>query len=831
MYQARILPYLGPAIVFYLVAWVVSLEGRLDAVGYANAVVALLLSLAGFLGSRRTDTRGAQRVSLLSACAAAALVTMVRPHTLSMTLEIAHLVSLTGFAALVADLALSVPDRAWPRMHLNRARVLPYLVALVCAGCSFSVFAPLVTAFGKPWLMPTWMAAAPEIYAALALPFALGLRLLRSRFGSGPEALASNNWAVLGLVPATVITFALAILDAFQILESTDGVYRGALAVAGICVVLGHLFMADKRRQLSAGKAERNIVAAALTMALMALFVMAFRLHVPRERWQLVLLFVATLLASTGAFLGFQPIVTRLLAPFGARLLQAIDLAVEQLNDTRTLNEVARAVLLPMRRASGAIDSEPLLYCFDPELEARIDMAGQSQLAPRRLSDAILTYLRERPSEIILRGSLEGMIIRQPPLRPLVDALVNLDALCVVPLMTKGELEGALVIPRGNRTSALTLEEIAALRRFAFFLATFVSVLCAELRAQKRVSDAVQSAHRAVEETAQCKRDIARLDSEVRVLKSGPSIERFNSPAIAYSPAARTLFEHLDRTSATPGPVLLVAESGTFLQPIAYRIHQQSDRKADAFVIGDCAATSGTQGGIALFGEKDGTGDYPGWLPLAQGGCLLLLDLPALPREVQRSLAWALATRQAQRIDSDRPYPVEVKVIATTRVDPNANEAPETLDPELLKRFSSQVVRVPPLRERQEDLDSLILLELDRAARVLGRQVVGIEPQALSILQKHRWPGNQEELRFVIQKAVENCQTERVQEADLPFAASSAPAFSQEDFQLEGTLEVVERRIIEQAMATAAGNKSEAARILGLKRTTFLDKLRRHSLD
>jgi DNA-binding NtrC family response regulator len=78
---------------------------------------------------------------------------------------------------------------------------------------------------------------------------------------------------------------------------------------------------------------------------------------------------------------------------------------------------------------------------------------------------------------------------------------------------------------------------------------------------------------------------------------------------------------------------------------------------------------------------------------------------------------------------------------------------------------------------------------------------------------------------------VETCQSERIQEADLPFTATSVPSIPQHDFPLEGTLEVVERRIIEQAMATAAGNKSEAARILGLKRTTFLDKLRRHSLD
>ncbi|MBN1655070.1 MAG: sigma-54-dependent Fis family transcriptional regulator [Deltaproteobacteria bacterium] len=835
MSQTRILPYLGPAIVFYLVAWVVSLPGELDTIGHLTAVVALLVSLAGFLGSRRPDTKGAQRISLLSACAAAAIVESIRPTTLSFTLEAVHLAALGGFAGLVTDLTLSVPDRAWPAMHPNTARVVPYLISLILVAISLSVVAPLIKPFGDPWLIPTWMAQAPLAYALVALALALLIRLLRSRLGSGPEALAANSWAIMGLVPASFIAAVLLILKAVGLLDSTDALYRGALAVIAVCVVSGHLFMVDKRRRLSAGKAARNVVAATLTMALLALFVIAFRLHVPEQPWQLVLLLVATLLASTGVFFGFQPIVTRLLAPYAGRLLHAIDLAVEQLIESRSLDEIAKAVLVPMRRATGSLDAEPLLYGFDPEWEARVDVAGQPHLAPRSLSHTIARYLRDNPGEIVLRGSLEAMIVRRPPLRPLVDALVNLDALCVVPLATKEELEGALIIPRGIRMSALTLEEIAALARFSRFLATFVSVLSAEMRAQKRASDSDRIAIQAAEEARHSKHEIAKLQAGARVLKAGGSFELLKAPLIAYSSAMRAFIKCVDDAIQEPTPLLLLAESGTALHAVAYRMHERSGREGNAFVIGDCASVGESKSGLALFGEGDGTGDYPGWLTLAAGGSLFLLDLPALPREVQRSLAWALATRQAQRIDGNEAYPLDVKLIATTRVDPRNNEGFEFLEPELTKRFASQLLRVPPLRERQEDLPSLILMEIDRASRVLGRPVVGIEPQALAVLQKHHWPGNQEELRFVVQKAVENCQGERIQEADLAFVAPAAQApkamLSPSDFHLEGTLEVVERRIIEQALATAAGNKSEAARILGLKRTTFLDKLRRYSLD
>jgi DNA-binding NtrC family response regulator len=829
--QARILSYLGPATVFYLVAWVVSLEGALDAIGLATAVVALLLSLAGYMGNRRSDTAGAQQISLLSTCAGIALVGTVRPQMISLTVEIALVVVLAGFAGLITDLTLSVPDRAWPRMHPKTAQIAPYLIAVVCVACGLFVIAPVQKPFGLPLLLPTRLAMASLVYAAVAVPFALVIRLLRSRLGSSPEALASNNWAVLGLMPASAIVVILGVSRAAHLLESTDSLYRGGVAVVAVCVVLGHVFMIDPRRRLSAGKAVRNAVSATLAMALMAVFVVAFRVHIPEQPWQLVLLLVATLLASAGAYLGFQPIVTRLLAPFGARLLNAIDSAIEQLSEAHSLEEVARAVLVPMRRATGMRDSEPILYAFDPLQEAQIDIAGQPRIASRRLSDAIMQFLRDHPGEIIVRDFYEALIIRQPPLRSLVNALVNLDALCIVPLITKGELEGALVIPKGMRMSTLSLEEIAALRRFSRFLSTFVSVLSAELRAQNRTSESVLASDRAVKELEHVTSELARLRTDVRVLKAGASLDLLKAPVIAYSPAMKGFLKQIDELSRTPNPILLKAESGTSLHAIAYRIHEQSDRKGDAFVIGDCAATNAAQCGTALFGEKEGLGDYPGWLPLTTGGSLFLLDLPAMPREAQRSFAWALGTRQAQRIDGDEPYTVDVKLIASMRGDPQKKGDIERLDSELAKRFSSNIVRVPPLREREDDLSSLVLIELDRASRVLGRPVVGIEPSAMTVLQKHRWPGNEDELRFVIQKAVEKCQTERVREADLPLVSDSTPGILKEDFQLEGTLEVVERRIIEQALATAAGNKSEAARILGLKRTTFLDKLRRYSLE
>ena len=117
------------------------------------------------------------------------------------------------------------------------------------------------------------------------------------------------------------------------------------------------------------------------------------------------------------------------------------------------------------------------------------------------------------------------------------------------------------------------------------------------------------------------------------------------------------------------------------------------------------------------------------------------------------------------------------------------------------------------------------MLALDRASRVLGRPPIGIAQAALDVLLAHDWPGNLRELQHVVDRAVARAQGPQVLRADLPLLAGAAPTTD----PLEGTFAALEHRILERAMRRAKGNKSEAARLLGLKRTTFLDKLKRQA--
>ena len=142
--------------------------------------------------------------------------------------------------------------------------------------------------------------------------------------------------------------------------------------------------------------------------------------------------------------------------------------------------------------------------------------------------------------------------------------------------------------------------------------------------------------------------------------------------------------------------------------------------------------------------------------------------------------------------------------------------------------FTKAELLIPSLRERREDVPSLALLAIDRACRVLGRDPVGIDQAAMGALVDHDWPGDVAELELVIELAVARASGKTIATADLPPLAWPA---TDDGESLDGTYVEVERRLLERALQRSGGNKSEAARRLGLKRTTFLDKLRRYGLE
>jgi len=191
-------------------------------------------------------------------------------------------------------------------------------------------------------------------------------------------------------------------------------------------------------------------------------------------------------------------------------------------------------------------------------------------------------------------------------------------------------------------------------------------------------------------------------------------------------------------------------------------------------------------------------------------------------------LAEALAERSDGADVDESPPIVRPRLIATSRAPLSELLRRSALDPDLASCFSGSGLTIPPLRERREDVPSLVLLAIDRACRVLAREPVGIEQQAMGALVDHDWPGDVAELELVIELAAAKASTKTIALGDFPPLAWPG---ADEAESLSGTYLEVERRLLERALLRSGGNKSEAARMLGLKRTTFLDKLRRHGLE
>ncbi len=608
---------------------------------------------------------------------------------------------------------------------------------------------------------------------------------------------------------------------------------RGLPVITALALVGSHVLLVDERRGLRAGERIRRAMTWTFTLAAVGALgsLASFSVDLPPLELALgaMLLFAAGVLCQKA----LARVVDRTFAPFSGRLLEAAERSQVRLGPVRSVIDLGRALLPPLREAAGAEEAMPLLFTVDPALEVRVDRAGEAHVREQPMPEALRQRLMERPGEPLVKKALEGLVVRRPALRGVVEALTALDALVVMPLSIDGELEGALVVPHGRRRSAPTLEELRALERLADRSAGMVALLSSERRAQGRAGDGDQRKHDLEDRIEVLEEERDRLRAEARSWKAGRPAHRMSGTSVAYSAAMRALMERVADVAVLDAPVLLRAEAGAPIDQIAHGIHEKSGRADGPLVVADCASVREDRAAAALFGEADaddpGAVVRPGWLSLARGGSVLLADVVALPLSVQHDLAESLAEREVRPVGSAGAEPIDVRVIATARVELAPLVEAGVFDPELARWLEPLRLDVPPLRERREDIPSLTLLALDRACRLLGRSPMGIDDGAMEALSAHDFPGNVRELTWLITRAVGMAEGPNVAVEDLPPLGAPEEEL-EEGHPLDGTWAELEQRILLRALDQAEGNKSEAARALGLKRTTFLDKLRRHDL-
>ncbi|MGH7513698.1 MAG: sigma-54-dependent transcriptional regulator [Gemmatimonadales bacterium] len=316
-----------------------------------------------------------------------------------------------------------------------------------------------------------------------------------------------------------------------------------------------------------------------------------------------------------------------------------------------------------------------------------------------------------------------------------------------------------------------------------------------------------------------------RLESENRLLRRDGRPE-----LIAESAAMRPVLQLIERVAPSDANVLITGEHGTGKEVVAQWIHAASPRAARPLVAVNLGGLSEGLFESEMFGHvkgafTDARTDRIGRFELAEGGTLLLDEIGTLEPRQQAKLLRVLETGEVERVGASRARKIDVRILSATNADIAAEVAGGRFREDLLFRLNTIEIRLPALRERQDDIRPLAEHFLRRHAARYRKALGGFEPEAVQALEGHAWPGNVRELDHTLERAVLMAHGPLVRLADLGLRGGG-PASRLEDLPLEE----VERVLIRKALERHDGNVSQAAKALGLSRSALYRRLQHHGL-
>ncbi|MEO6952562.1 MAG: sigma 54-interacting transcriptional regulator [Polyangia bacterium] len=304
--------------------------------------------------------------------------------------------------------------------------------------------------------------------------------------------------------------------------------------------------------------------------------------------------------------------------------------------------------------------------------------------------------------------------------------------------------------------------------------------------------------------------------------------ERFGD-VLGHSVRMREVFGVLEKIAPTELTVLLAGETGTGKDVTARALHARSTRARGPFVVFDCAAVAPTLIESELFGHVKGaftgaTSDTQGAFERAHGGTLLLDEIGELALELQPKLLRALEQRTVRPVGGAREIPVDVRIIAATHRNLDRAVKQGTWRQDLFFRLSVVTIELPPLRQRIEDLALLV-------DGILAPRSMHAAPETLRIFERYDWPGNVRELRNVVDSAAALAGSPVLEPRHLVFFTPRRSDESLSDLDLAGkSLQTIERAAIVQTLERCKGNKTRAAKTLGISTSTLYEKVKKYDI-
>ena len=302
---------------------------------------------------------------------------------------------------------------------------------------------------------------------------------------------------------------------------------------------------------------------------------------------------------------------------------------------------------------------------------------------------------------------------------------------------------------------------------------------------------------------------------------------------IGNSTAIQEVFDVIEKVAGTDANVLILGENGTGKELVARALHQQSRRSDNVFIGVDMGAITESLFESELFGHKKGSftdakDDRAGRFEVANNGTLFLDEIGNLSLPLQSKLLTVLQCREVTRIGSNKPIPIDIRLICATNMPIYDMVADNSFRQDLLYRINTVEIHLPPLRDRQEDIPLLAEHFVNDYCKKYRKISKTFSASGIKRLQKYSWPGNIRELQHAIERAVIMSEEDTLSPEDFFFLANNP---SSNDIQVDNyNLEEIEKNIIQKAINKHNGNISKAAKELGLTRASLYRRLEKHGL-